>query len=172
MYWTSPRFGDTRPEDSQYALISNNASKMLTLMEFLCSCELVPHWVWKHIQSTNLEDLIRQAGSRGMRDTIPVDAEWHVFSGQDFNRIMRNRVFGALSSHTHHELHLGFWRSRNSTDKTAHPFFLVGTQFIWDGQSTNCLMEATSSRVGSVAITSSNHALRLLSTAKMESEYI
>jgi hypothetical protein len=134
---------------------------------------VVPHWVWKHIQSTNLEDLIRQAGSRGMRDTIPVDAEWHVFSGQDFNRIMRNRVFGALSSHTHHELHLGFWRSRNSTDRQSIRFSLSELN-----SSGTARAQTASWRphplvlAARVAITSSNHALRLLSTAKMESEYI
>ncbi|KAH0542517.1 hypothetical protein FGG08_003113 [Glutinoglossum americanum] len=152
-YWIfSPKFGDTQPEKSPFAIVLNNASRTLTLAEVVCACgpgkTAIPRWVWEYLRAKDLDEVIREAGNRSAEDIVPVDAEWMVFTGHDFNRITRARIPGALSGHTHHELYLGFWRAAKAADKgIVHPFFLVGTQFLWDGESTNCLMEAKSIRV-------------------------
>jgi hypothetical protein len=152
-YWISkPKWGDTEPENSQYALILNNAASAITLPELICACKpgktVIPMWAWEYLRVTNLSDIIRQGGRRGMDDVIPVDAEWVIISNQDFNSIIRKRSYGALPEHTHHELHLAFWRKAgDDSDKTVHPFFVIVTRILRNGQSSNCFMEASLLRV-------------------------
>ncbi|OCK84340.1 hypothetical protein K432DRAFT_401221 [Lepidopterella palustris CBS 459.81] len=146
-YWIiNPSFGDTKPEDSTFALIHNNASKTLTLAEFVCALKpgktVIPLWVWEYLRDTPIDELIRQGASRSTQDIIPTDAEWKAFPGSDFNRIVRHRLPGVLPNHTHHGIALGLWRAKDRTDSTIHPFFLVETVFLLDGQSLLCCMEA------------------------------
>ncbi|KAH0562203.1 hypothetical protein GP486_003104 [Trichoglossum hirsutum] len=108
-YWIiNLKFGDTQPEKSPYALVRNNASSILTLAEFVCACgpgkTAIPRWVWEYLQTTDINEVMLEAGEKGKieKGFIPVDAEWVVYTGHDFNHIVRGRVPGILPGHTHH----------------------------------------------------------------------
>jgi hypothetical protein len=154
LYWLSPSvsgsaqagdLAELREEQLPFALIRNSAPPKLTLAEIICACQTgstrIPLWAWTYLRDTNLEDLIREATSRGPSDIIPFDVEWYALRGQDFNRIVRGRLPGALDNHTHHAICLGLWRSKDEK-RTVHPFFLVETKYLSAGKSALCHMEA------------------------------